>query len=130
MNPKNITSQKLNILSDTEEGDNRMTSRTMPDIQVTESNQDWNEDFDISTTMQSSTNKYVGNRWTKEDLTEVENTGSRMVGCDYASGRIIMVFEDMTLKEINIETQEEITRLDLKQIILNKRKDFSHDQLQ
>ena len=54
--------------------------------------------------------------WIYEELAQLMNNESRMIGCQVIDGRIVLVFENFVVREIDLFTFEERNPINLLQI--------------
>lgn len=67
-----------------------------------------------------SPSKDQRNKWTKEDLLVLDNIGQRMIDCDSVEDRLIMLFDNFTIRECSISSKEETNFVELKDMMRYK----------
>eukprot|EP00347_Sterkiella_histriomuscorum_P016618 403352497 len=81
-------------------------------LQSQGSNLDLGNGYEYTSEMMDSIlspSKGLRNKWSYEELAQIETHGQQLIGCDYAENKIIMVFQDFSIREIRIDTLEEIS---------------------
>ena len=67
---------------------------------------------EISDTIENMT-QGERDKWVFEELAMIDNLGFRLIGFDCTEGRIILLFENFQIREISIDTFEEVKQIDL-----------------
>ena len=67
---------------------------------------------EISDTIENMT-QGERDKWVFEELAMIDNLGFRLIGFDCTEGRIILLFENFQIREISIDTFEEVKQVDL-----------------
>ena len=91
------------------------------------------EETDQQVSAHHQLNEEIRNRWTHEELAFIDNYGQALIGCECFEGKIILVFDDFTIREILLETLEELQSTNLIQRngineSLEKAVDFAVDK--
>lgn len=48
------------------------------------------------------------NKWLYEELTFLESYGQKLIGCNCYNGKLILVFNDFTIREVSLQTMAEL----------------------
>ena len=67
---------------------------------------------EISDTIENMT-QGERDKWVFEELAMIDNLGFRLIGFNCTEGRIILLFENFQIREISIDTFEEVKQVDL-----------------
>ena len=67
---------------------------------------------EISDTIENMT-QGERDKWVFEELAMIDNLGFRLIGFNCTEGRIILLFENFQIREISIDTFEEVKQIDL-----------------